>query len=139
MHELADMSSWAALWSGLAADDAAVASGSARAAPTGATSLIVFKWSPRCSISRAVEGVFESFAARLPAREADRLYSVNVVDSRDVAQQIARDTGVRHESPQVLVLGPGGRALWHASHHSIDDASLAVAAEKAGMRTGETE
>jgi bacillithiol system protein YtxJ len=86
------MSSWAALWSGLAADDA--------------TSLIVFKWGPLCSISRAVEGVFERFAAGLPAREADLLYSVNVVDSRDVAQQIARDTGVRHESPQVLVLGP---------------------------------
>ncbi len=83
--------------------------------------------------------MFERFAARLPAREADRLYSVNVVDSRDVAQQIARDTGVRHESPQVLVLAPEGKVLWHASHHSIDDQALAVAAEQAGMRTGATE
>ncbi|MHC4200045.1 MAG: monothiol bacilliredoxin BrxC family protein [Planctomycetota bacterium] len=139
IHELTDMSSWAALWSGLAVDDAAVAPGSARAAPTGATSLIVFKWSPLCSISRAVEGVFERFAADLSAREADRLYSVNVVDSPDVAQQIARDTGVRHESPQVLVLGPGAEVLWHASHDSIDDQALAVAAEQAGMGTGKAE
>lgn len=121
MHELTDVASWAALWSGLAAD--------------GATSLIVFKWSPLCSISRAVEGVFERFAAGLPAREAERLCSVNVVDSREVSRQIARDTGVRHESPQVLVLGPGGEVLWHASHHSIDGASLAAAAGRAGIET----
>jgi bacillithiol system protein YtxJ len=139
MRELTDMSSWAALWSGLTADDAAVASGSARAAPTGAAALIVFKWSPLCSISRAAEGVFERFAARLPAREAERLYSVNVVDCPDVARQIARDTGVRHESPQVLVLAPGGEALWDASHDSIDDRALEVAAGQAGMRTGEIE
>lgn len=124
MHELTDPSSWAALWSGLAAD--------------GAPALVVLKWSPLCTISRAAEVVFERFAARLPAREADRLYSVNVVDSPDVAQQIARDTGVQHESPQVLVLGPGGKVLWHANHHSIDDRALAVAAEHAGIETGES-
>ncbi len=73
--------------------------------------------------------MFEGFVADLPEVEILR---VDVIDRREVSRKIAEDTGVKHESPQALLLGPGQEVLWHASHATIHGRSLAEAAKRAG-------
>jgi bacillithiol system protein YtxJ len=76
---------------------------------------ILYKHSPVCPVSlRAIEEV-RRFAERQPAVP---VYVVDVVRHRKLAQQLARDLGVRHESPQVIVLRKGG-ASQHASHRGV--------------------
>ena len=83
-------------------DDALEASRSA--------TIILFNHDPYCPISaRAYE---QMTAAPGPVRMID------VSRKRDVTSEISRRTGVRHESPQVIVLREG-RAVWSASHHAI--------------------
>jgi bacillithiol system protein YtxJ len=45
-------------------------------------------------------------------------YLVNVSRQHDLSEAIEARTGVRHESPQALVL-QGGKSVWEASHFSI--------------------
>ena len=118
IQTLTDLQSWDDLSASLGADYA--------------TARLIFKQSPTCPVSHAAQAKFERFAEGCPAGAAGRLYRVDVVASRDVARKIAEDTGVRHESPQALLLGAGGAVLWQASHYSIDEESLAKATQDAG-------
>ena len=43
-----------------------------------------------------------------------------------LGQAVAARTGVRHESPQVLLLAGGG-AVWSASHRGVTAAAVAAA------------
>jgi bacillithiol system protein YtxJ len=45
---------------------------------------------------------------------------VKVIESRPVSNQIAEDLGVKHESPQVILL-KGGASYWNASHWAITE------------------
>lgn len=49
-----------------------------------------------------------------------------VQESRDLSALVARETGVRHESPQVILFR-GGEVAWSASHGAIDRGSLGAA------------
>ena len=118
IRDLKDIDAWQALWDALAAPDA--------------EARLVFKRSPTCSLSRAAEDAFERFVSAKPDGGPDRYCRVDVIAQRDVARKIAEDTGVRHESPQALLLGPGRRVVWHASHRAIHEASLAEAVKRAG-------
>jgi bacillithiol system protein YtxJ len=51
---------------------------------------------------------------------------VVVQDERPLSQAIEAATGVRHESPQALVVQQG-RVTWHASHGAITAPRLAAA------------
>jgi bacillithiol system protein YtxJ len=57
----------------------------------------------------------EAFLAAHPDVKA---YLVDVRAERPLSQQIAARTGVRHESPQVIILRHGA-AVWSASHDEI--------------------
>jgi bacillithiol system protein YtxJ len=46
-----------------------------------------------------------------------------VQDDRDLSRDVATRTGVRHETPQALVLR-NGRAVWAASHFDISADSV---------------
>ncbi len=70
----------------------------------------LFKHSLTCPISA---GVYEEVSGV----ESD----VNIVimqKSRDVSNEIAQKTGIRHESPQAIVL-KDGKVVYHASHYDI--------------------
>jgi bacillithiol system protein YtxJ len=54
------------------------------------------------------------------------VYQVNVILRRKLAARIAEDLGVRHESPQVIVV-TGGKPSWHASHMDVTTEGLAAA------------
>jgi len=95
-----------------------------------AGAMLVFKRSPICPTSHFVEGIFNRYISKLPANKSLRIASVDVIGARPVSQRIAADTGVRHESPQALLIGSGPKVLWHASHGDVNDESLDEALAK---------
>lgn len=76
---------------------------------------LIFKHSPTCSISHAAYIEVSLFAE---SRPDVRVVLVDVRGERGLSQQIAIDLGLPHASPQAILVA-GGRARWHASHHSI--------------------
>jgi len=56
--------------------------------------------------------------AFLTAHPDVQAYLMDVRAERPLSQQVATRTGVRHESPQVIVLWRGA-AVWSASHDDI--------------------
>ena len=85
---------------------------------------IVYKHSFSCGICHMAKDEIEKNYEAISA-EADMNF-VDVKESRPVSNTLAEQTGVRHESPQVLII-EDGEVIWHASHHSIKaDAVLEV-------------
>lgn len=82
---------------------------------------VIYKHSYSCAVcifsKLKVEEVMEKLSGK-----AD-FHFVDVVNNREVSEKIAADTGVRHESPQILIL-KNGRVYWHASHSAIDKDKL---------------
>ncbi len=81
---------------------------------------VVFKHSPTCPVSLYAHQEVSRFCADQPAIP---VYLVSVRRRRDVARHIAAQTGVTHESPQVLVFRRG-RVIAVASHEDITADSL---------------
>ena len=77
--------------------------------------VIVFKHSTWCGISAGAHREVERFASEHPEQT---VYKVEVIESRGVSNFIEAKTGVRHESPQLLVL-KRGEVVWHGSHGSV--------------------
>ena len=50
--------------------------------------------------------------------------------SRDLAREIEQRTGVRHETPQALVIR-NGRAVWNASHFDVTAQAVEQAVKNA--------
>ena len=72
--------------------------------------VIVFKHSNTCSIS--------SRAYREMEKLGDKVNILEVQSAREVSHELANLTGVRHETPQVIVLRDG-KAVWNASHFDV--------------------
>ena len=82
--------------------------------------VIVFKHSNACSISSRAYREMEKV-------EAD--VNILVVQSaREVSRELANLTGVRHETPQVIVLRDG-KAVWNASHFDVQARAVTEALE----------
>jgi bacillithiol system protein YtxJ len=77
--------------------------------------VFLFKHSLTCPISAGVFDIVSNI-------DAD-IHLVVVQQARDVSNKIAEKTGVRHESPQALVV-KGGRAVYHASHYDVEAAEI---------------
>lgn len=91
--------------------------------------VVIFKHSLTCPVSTAGLNEYIEF---LNQQESGRaLFTlIEIQNARDVSAAVADATGVRHESPQALVL-QGGKAVWHASHWDISSKSLTSALEGA--------
>ena len=76
----------------------------------------VFKHSTRCSISSMAKSRIERewgySDAQIP------LYYLDLIRHRDVSNHIAQATGIRHESPQLIVL-KNGETIYDGSHTTI--------------------
>jgi bacillithiol system protein YtxJ len=118
IETLADLETWCKVWSSQETQTA--------------RPLLLFKRSPTCPISLQAEESFRAFAAALPQRAPLRICCVDVIAARAVSQRIAADTGVEHESPQALLIGPRQKVLWHASHYDVTAESLAEALAERG-------
>lgn len=88
--------------------------------------VVLLKHSIACPISARGQEQF----VQLEGEDDPPLYAVVVQYARDVSNYLAEQTGVRHETPQVLVLA-GGEVTYHASHHSITADALRQAAREA--------
>jgi bacillithiol system protein YtxJ len=57
---------------------------------------------------------------------------VRVIEERPVSLHLAERLGVRHQSPQALLIR-NGAAVWNASHHAITASALQNAAARAAQ------
>lgn len=79
-------------------------------AESGDQAFVLFKHSTTCPISA---GVYQEIA------NADADINLVVVQkARNVSDAIAKKTGVRHESPQALVI-KNGKVIYHAAHYDV--------------------
>jgi bacillithiol system protein YtxJ len=81
---------------------------------------LIFKHSTRCGISRMVMNQFVS-AYDVDAN-AD-LYYLDLLNYRDVSNEVGYKFQVMHQSPQLLVVR-NGVAVAHASHGAINEMDL---------------
>lgn len=78
--------------------------------------VVIFKHSTRCSISRMALKQFES------SYDLDNTitpYFLDLLNHRDVSNEIAAKFSVQHQSPQILVIKEG-KSVYNASHSDID-------------------
>ncbi len=89
--------------------------------------VLLFKHSTACPISARAHDEWETF---LGARSERRPFAalVRVIEERPISRDIESRLGVRHESPQAILVR-GGAAVAHLSHGAITaDALRALAA-----------
>jgi bacillithiol system protein YtxJ len=92
-----------------------------------APTVLIFKHSTRCSISRMVwdrlQRGWTDSVRELP------VYYLDLLNFRSISNRIASELQVPHESPQVLLLY-NGRCVWHASHTEISVLGITEGVQK---------
>ncbi len=81
--------------------------------------LIIFKYSPYCSISASVEEDFNHWVKSLSGDPQLNCIKVNVISERQLSQKIANDLKILHQSPQLIWLDKNHNIKWTASHYKI--------------------
>ncbi len=85
------------------------------------TPVVIFKHSTRCSISRMAlrqfEQEFDLEGKVIP-------YYLDLLEHRDISNEIANRFSVYHQSPQLIVI-KDGKAIYDRSHESIEAKKLA--------------
>ncbi len=72
--------------------------------------VVFFKHSSTCGISAGVRDIVSKLDAELNL--------IIVQTERDLSNEIAARTNIRHQSPQAIVI-KDGRAIYHESHYDI--------------------
>jgi bacillithiol system protein YtxJ len=82
--------------------------------------VLIFKHSTRCSISRFALKQFEN---EFDLQDKIAPYFLDLLNHRDISNEIAFQFNVQHQSPQILLLK--NRAVeYHTSHDNIDATEL---------------
>lgn len=98
--------------------------------------VLLFKHSTQCPISARA-------AARLSAYdeerrdESPRIYWLKVIESRPVSNAAEARLGVKHESPQIILLDDA-KAVWNTSHDEITAEAIDAALEALAAETPES-
>jgi bacillithiol system protein YtxJ len=78
--------------------------------------VLLFKHSRTCGVSH---GALDELQAHVARKATGASYKVITVQShRQISDEAAARLGVRHETPQAILLRDG-RPIWRASHFSI--------------------
>jgi bacillithiol system protein YtxJ len=83
-------------------------------------SIIIFKHSTRCSISRFVLKQFEN---EFNLQDKMDCYFLDLLKNREISNEISKRFKIIHQSPQLIVI-KDGLAIYNASHEDIDAAEL---------------
>ncbi|KQS53367.1 MULTISPECIES: bacillithiol system redox-active protein YtxJ [Flavobacterium] len=83
--------------------------------------VVIFKHSTRCSISRMALKNFER-EYKADDNEAS-LYFLDLLNYRDISNEIAQRFHVIHQSPQLLLI-KNGKSVYDVSHSAIDAEAL---------------
>jgi bacillithiol system protein YtxJ len=86
--------------------------------------VLLFKHSTRCSISSMALNRLES---KWNDNEKIPTYYLDLLNHRDISNEIATLYSVEHASPQVLLI-KNGVCIYHASHTAISAADILAAA-----------
>ena len=81
---------------------------------------VLYKHSPICPTS---DVAYEEMLA-FGRRRAVPVYMVDVIHHRPLSRALAERIGVRHASPQAVILR-NGVAAWHRSHYEIQAEAMA--------------
>jgi bacillithiol system protein YtxJ len=82
--------------------------------------IVIFKHSNSCGISSAAYREMEKLEGQVNLLE--------VQSARDISRELADMTGIRHETPQVIVF-KDGKAVWNASHFDVKAGAVLKALE----------
>lgn len=86
--------------------------------------LLLFKHSYTCGVSAEA---LDELVAHLNDRPAEAKYAlVTVQTHREISNAVAKRLGVRHETPQALVIRKG-RVVWSASHFRVTASAMGEA------------
>lgn len=80
--------------------------------------VLLFKHSLTCPVSSRAHGELTTFVESRSGDDGVEFALIEVQNARPVSNAVAERTGVRHESPQALLLR-NGEVHWHASHFRI--------------------
>ena len=80
---------------------------------------LIFKHSTRCSISRFA---LKQFEKEYDLENVDA-YFLDLLEHRDISNEIASRFGVYHQSPQLLLI-KAGKSVYDVSHDAIDAGEL---------------
>jgi bacillithiol system protein YtxJ len=88
--------------------------------------VVIFKHSTQCSRSAGAYEEYETFMADHPGTLCG---TVLVIEDREISDELEDRFGIRHESPQAIVVS-NGNPTWHANHFKVTARALeeAVAA-----------
>jgi bacillithiol system protein YtxJ len=93
--------------------------------------VVLFKHSFTCGISAEA---LDELLALLNETTVDVRYAmVTVQTHRDVSNAVVKKLGVRHETPQALVIR-GGQVVWAGSHFRVTANALDAAIRKAAAQ-----
>jgi bacillithiol system protein YtxJ len=76
--------------------------------------VVLFKHSTTCPISARAHNQM----SKVQTGVAGQISLVIVQRARELSRRVAEQTGIRHESPQAIILR-NGEAVWSASHFDI--------------------
>jgi bacillithiol system protein YtxJ len=84
------------------------------------SAFVLFKHSTRCMVSTMAKRSFESeFESDIPT------YFVDLVQYRDLSNHISSETGIQHQSPQVITISKG-KPVYNESHYRISALDSAI-------------
>jgi bacillithiol system protein YtxJ len=93
--------------------------------------LVLFKHSHTCGISAEA---LDELLFHLNEGKADARYAMVIVQThRDISNAVSAKLGVRHETPQALVVR-GGQVVWTASHFRVTATAVDAAIKKAAAQ-----
>ena len=92
--------------------------------------VLLFKHSPTCGTSAMAHEEVSDLLAGAPI--GARVGLVLVQAARPVSNAVAERFGVRHESPQVLLI-QGDRVVWQASHFGVTADAIREAIGRLGV------
>lgn len=88
--------------------------------------VLLLKHSLTCPVSSRAHGELQKLVESRAGDGSVRFALIEIQNARPVSNTVAERTGVKHESPQALLLD-GGEVRWHASHFQIRQDTLAEA------------
>lgn len=92
------------------------------------TRTILFKHSLTCPVSTAGFREFEKYVDGLGDDAGGIFALIQIQNQRPLSNRVAEVTGVKHESPQAVIM-EAGKVLWHASHWDLTVKSIGTAFE----------
>lgn len=91
--------------------------------------VVIFKHSTRCSISRMA---LKNFEREYNLQESEVApYFLDLLEHRDISNEIAQKFQVIHQSPQLLLI-KNGKSVYNVSHSEIDADALKSKVEALG-------